>query len=47
VLAAQADLGMDEAVLALRGYARAHQRLLTRVAEDVVAGRLTADRLTT
>ena len=47
VLAAQADLGMDEAFLQLRGYARAHQRLLTRVAEDVVAGRLTADRLTT
>jgi transcriptional regulator with GAF, ATPase, and Fis domain len=47
VLAAQSDLGMDEAFLQLRGYARAHQRLLTRVAEDVVAGRLTADRLTT
>jgi transcriptional regulator with GAF, ATPase, and Fis domain len=47
VLAAQAGMGMDEAFLQLRGYARAHQRLLTQVAEDVVAGRLTADRLTT
>ena len=47
VLAAQAGLGMDEAFLQLRGYARAHQQLLTQVAEDVVAGRLTADRLTT
>ncbi len=47
VLAAQADLGMDEAFLQLRTYARAHQRLLTQVAEDVVAGRLTAERLTT
>jgi transcriptional regulator with GAF, ATPase, and Fis domain len=47
VLAAQADMGMDEAFLQLRGYARAHQRLLTQVAEDIVAGRLTADRLTT
>jgi transcriptional regulator with GAF, ATPase, and Fis domain len=47
VLAAQAGLGMDEAFLQLRGYARAHQRLLTEVAEDVAAGRLTVDRLTT
>jgi GAF domain-containing protein len=47
VLAAQTDLGMDEAFLQLRSYARAHQRLLTQVAEDVVGGRLTADRLTT
>jgi transcriptional regulator with GAF, ATPase, and Fis domain len=47
VLAAQADLGMDEAFLRLRAYARAHQRLLTEVAEDIVAGRLAADRLTT
>ena len=46
VLAAQAGLGMDEAFLQLRGYARAHQRLLTEVAEDVVAGRLTAGALT-
>ncbi len=45
VLAAQAGLGMDEAFLQLRGYARAHQRLLTEVAEEVVAGRLTADAL--
>lgn len=46
VLAAQAGLGMDEAFLRLRGYARAQQRLLTEVAEDVVAGRLAADALT-
>jgi GAF domain-containing protein len=46
VLAAQADLGMDEAFLQLRRYARAHQRLLTEVAEDVVAGRLVAGALT-
>ena len=46
VLAAQAGLGMDEAFLRLRGYARARQRLLTEVAEDVVAGRLAADALT-
>lgn len=46
VLAAQADIGMDEAFLQLRAYARAHQRLLTEVAEDVVAGRLKADLLT-
>jgi GAF domain-containing protein len=46
VLAAQADVGMDEAFLQLRSYARAHQRLLTEVAEDVVAGRLVADALT-
>jgi GAF domain-containing protein len=47
VLAAQRGLGMDEAFLQLRRYARAHQRLLTEVAEDVVAGRLTAGALTT
>ena len=46
VLAAQGSLGMDEAFLQLRGYARAHQRLLTDVAEDVVSGRLTAAALT-
>jgi GAF domain-containing protein len=46
VLAAQADLGMDEAFLQLRRYARAHQRLLTEGAEDVVAGRLVAGALT-
>jgi GAF domain-containing protein len=47
VLAAQGGLGMDEAFLQLRGYARAHQRLLTEVAEDVVAGRLAVGALTT
>lgn len=46
VLAAQAGLEMDEAFLRLRGYARAHQRLLTEVAEDVAAGRLRAEALT-
>jgi GAF domain-containing protein len=46
VLAAQGELGMDEAFLQLRAYARAHQRLLTEVAEDIVAGRLTAGALT-
>jgi GAF domain-containing protein len=47
VLAAQGGLGMDDAFLQLRRYARAHHRLLTEVAEEVVAGRLSAHALTT
>ncbi|MFD9860269.1 ANTAR domain-containing protein [Streptomyces alboflavus] len=41
VLAAQRSLSMDEAFGILRGHARARQRKLTGVAQEVVEGRLT------
>ncbi len=42
VLAERADIGMDEAFSRLRGYARSHHRLLSEVADDVVAGTLSS-----
>ncbi|MFF0744187.1 ANTAR domain-containing protein [Streptomyces sp. NPDC004111] len=41
VLATQHAVPMDRAFELLRGYARAHARLLTEVAHDVITGRLT------
>jgi GAF domain-containing protein len=40
VLAERAEVGMEEAFLRLRRYARSHQRLLVDVAEEVVNGTL-------
>lgn len=45
VLAEQAGIGMDEAFARLRRHARAHQRRLADVAQEVVGGALTAAEL--
>lgn len=42
VLAERGDIGTDQAFTRLRSYARSHNRLLTDVAEEVVAGTLTS-----
>ncbi len=43
MLAERAGIGMDQAFSSLRGYARAYQRLLAEVAEEVVLGTLAPD----
>lgn len=45
MLAERAGTTVDEALARLRGYARAHQRRLTLVAEEVVAGTLSPEAL--
>jgi GAF domain-containing protein len=47
VLAERAGIGTDVAFTRLRAYARARQMKLSRVAEDVIAGRLDTEELVT